>query len=292
MFIAFVVLALFVGAAAFAQQPNRGEQVMKTLARAYPDRIGPAELRNDDWAVSLGGQWYYYAEGRLLPENLKGRIGDYDPLPFYRYPAEMPPWQAPGPEDRERMQNMDRQRRLHPAKRSSYFYDALWRAHSKEESWDRVKSIRFLGKPVMVHYAIMEELALVEERIVREAKTNAAVRQWVNSLQTVEAWNWRDIAATQSRSFHAYGSALDLLPRSRGGLETYWLWTARSKPEWWMTPYNKRLHPPQEVIKAFESFGFIWGGKWLFFDTMHFEYRPEILLLNDIPQADLRRDLR
>ncbi|NUM57423.1 MAG: M15 family metallopeptidase, partial [Bdellovibrionaceae bacterium] len=26
----------------------------------------------------------------------------------------------------------------------------------------------------------------------------------------------------------------------------------------------------------FESEGFIWGGKWNHYDTMHFEYRPEL----------------
>ena len=26
-----------------------------------------------------------------------------------------------------------------------------------------------------------------------------------------------------------------------------------------------------------EKYGFIWGGRWYHFDTMHFEYRPEIL---------------
>jgi hypothetical protein len=36
---------------------------------------------------------------------------------------------------------------------------------------------------------------------------------------------------------------------------------------------------PLPVVQAFERQGFVWGGKWLFFDTMHFEYRPEILLL-------------
>ncbi|MDR1839603.1 MAG: M15 family metallopeptidase, partial [Treponema sp.] len=40
---------------------------------------------------------------------------------------------------------------------------------------------------------------------------------------------------------------------------------------------------PQKVIKIFETYGFIWGGKWLFFDTMHFEYRPEILIFNGMP---------
>jgi hypothetical protein len=36
------------------------------------------------------------------------------------------------------------------------------------------------------------------------------------------------------------------------------------------------------VIKAFEAYGFIWGGKWTFYDTMHFEYRPELLILGGL----------
>ena len=40
------------------------------------------------------------------------------------------------------------------------------------------------------------------------------------------------------------------------------------------------------VIKTFESFGFIWGGKWGNFDTMHFEYRPEIFVLSSIPMVN------
>ncbi len=43
--------------------------------------------------------------------------------------------------------------------------------------------------------------------------------------------------------------------------------------------------PP--TVLVFERQGFVWGGKWFFFDTMHFEYRPELLLLNPIPhQSD------
>jgi hypothetical protein len=34
---------------------------------------------------------------------------------------------------------------------------------------------------------------------------------------------------------------------------------------------------PSEIIEAIERHGFIWGGKWWHFDTMHFEYRPEII---------------
>jgi hypothetical protein len=277
------------GNAAPAQTaPDRGEQVMKALAAAYPGRVGPAEFRKTtpaetgDWAVQIDGVWFYYAQGRLLPEPLRNRYAEYDPQPFYNYTAELPPWQDPTPEESRRFRDSADRRAANPPKRSQHFFDALWRASSREESYDRVKTMRFLGRSVMVHYSIMEELALVEERILETAKTSAQVRQWINRLDTLAGWNWRTIADTQSRSFHAYGAALDLLPGSHGGLQTYWLWTAENFPSWWAVPYERRSHPPEAVISAFEEYGFIWGGKWLFFDTMHFEYRPEILLLSNI----------
>jgi hypothetical protein len=265
-----------------APESDRGEQVMKALAAAYPDRVGSAEKRDGDWSVEVQGLRFYYAGGRLLPAELRDKETEYDPQPFYNYPARLPAWKDPGPEEAERFGDFANQRRIKPPKRSQHFYDALWRASSREESYQRVKTIRFLSRQVLVHYAIMEDLALVEERILEAAKTDEEVRQWINGLDTLSGWNWRSIASTQSRSFHAYGAALDLLPSSRGGLETYWLWTAEKKPQWWAVPYEKRLHPPEKVIAAFEAYGFIWGGKWLFYDTMHFEYRPEILILNAI----------
>ena len=131
----------------------------------------------------------------------------------------------------------------------------------------------------------------MEEQILRASKTSTAVKQWINSIKSIDGWNWRNISATESRSYHAYGAAIDFLPKSPGGLETYWLWTSRTTPEWWAVPYSKRLQPPEEVIKAFESFGFIWGGKWRYYDTMHFEYRPEILVFSGIERTNLK-DLR
>ncbi|MFY4861157.1 M15 family metallopeptidase, partial [Aliarcobacter butzleri] len=35
---------------------------------------------------------------------------------------------------------------------------------------------------------------------------------------------------------------------------------------------------PLEIVEIFEKYGFIWGGRWYHFDTMHFEYRPELLV--------------
>jgi hypothetical protein len=270
------------------ERPSRGESIMKALAAAYPDRIGPAEFRDGDWAVSVRGVFFYYAGGRLLPEGLRDRISEYDPQPFYSYPADLPSWKEPTPEEAERLRNSTEQRQAHPPKRSQHFYDALWRASTRDEAYDRLKTIRLFGHSVMVHYSIMEELALVEEQVLREARVNPQVRQWIDSIKFLDSWNWRNIADTQSRSFHSYGAAVDILPASTGGRETYWLWTLRDKIEWWTVSYERRLHPPEAVIRIFESYGFVWGGKWLFYDTMHFEYRPEILILSGLSITGLR----
>ena len=40
-------------------------------------------------------------------------------------------------------------------------------------------------------------------------------------------------------------------------------------------PYKNEI--PWEIVRIFERHGFIWGGKWYHYDTMHFEYRPEII---------------
>ena len=268
--------------------PSRGEQVMKALAAAYPRRIERAEFRNNDWAVLLRDTWYYYAGGRLLPEDLLKDAADYNAQPFYNYQSELPPWKTPSPDDSVRLRDMTNNRRRMSSRRSSFFFDDLWRVHNRDESYQRVKSIRFLGRSIMVHYSILEDLSLVEEQILEIVKTDSQVRTWVNNISTMDAWSWRNIVDTQNRSFHAYGLAIDILPKSLGGKETYWLWASQRNAEWWNISYNGRFHPPDAVIKAFESYGFIWGGKWLFFDTMHFEYRPEILILNGMKLETLR----
>jgi len=78
---------------------------------------------------------------------------------------------------------------------------------------------------------------------------------------------WRNIKRSKRLSSHAFGIAIDLnVERS-----DYWRWTYRGKPMIW------KNRVPQAVVDAFEAEGFIWGGRWKHYDTMHFEYRPELL---------------
>jgi hypothetical protein len=81
------------------------------------------------------------------------------------------------------------------------------------------------------------------------------------------SYNCRAIAGTDRRSMHAYGAAIDI----NTGFADYWGWVGGSG----QIPYRNRI--PFEIAAIFERHGFIWGAKWYHFDTMHFEYRPELL---------------
>jgi len=271
--------------------PTRAERVMKALHLAYPDHVITAEFRNDDWAVLLRNEksketWYYYAEGRILPEEKKDNSSGYRPYQFYSYPEELPEWRAGTEEEISRYRSWTTNRRQSTASRSSYFLDDLFQAHDRESSNNAQAVIRFLGKSTKVHHLIKEKIALVETQILETAKTNEEVRTWASSINTLEGWGWRNIADTQTRSYHSYGLAVDLLPRNLRGKQTYWLWTSQHREDWWNVSYNERYHPPAAVIKIFEANGFIWGGKWPLYDTMHFEYRPEVLILNGLYKSE------
>jgi peptidoglycan LD-endopeptidase CwlK len=81
-------------------------------------------------------------------------------------------------------------------------------------------------------------------------------------------FNWRRIAGTDRLSAHAFGIAIDINVK----FSNYWRWEMKDG----LFRYKNRI--PHEIVDIFEKHGFIWGGKWYHFDTMHFEYRPELLV--------------
>jgi hypothetical protein len=81
-------------------------------------------------------------------------------------------------------------------------------------------------------------------------------------------YNCRSIAGTDIRSMHAYAAAVDINVK----YSDYWRWGPGSKDE---PSWHNQI--PIEIVHIFEKHGFIWGGYWYHYDTMHFEYRPELL---------------
>ena len=84
-------------------------------------------------------------------------------------------------------------------------------------------------------------------------------------------FEWRNIAGTNRLSMHSFGMTLDI------NLEktNYWQWDCKCQNEDAELGYKNKI--PLGLVAIFEKCGFIWGGKWYHYDTMHFEYRPELL---------------
>jgi len=278
---AAAVLCVFGAGAAEAVRPDDGEAVMRSLVLAFPRLVRGPEFRNGDWTVSLRGETFFYAGGKLLPERLLREAGDYSPYPFYKYSPALPEWEKPSAEEVKIIKAGEAARvKGGDAKRSNFFFDALWNVRNRNEAWKQVKTMKFLRREILVHHAVLEPLAMVEQRINEQAARDEEVAGWVKNIGDIHGWNWRNIAGGGARSNHSYGTALDILPKKLKNRDTYWLWTKNNNREWWNVPYSRRYSPPAGVIKAFEDYGFVWGGKWVFFDTMHFEYRPELLIYN------------
>ncbi len=136
--------------------------------------------------------------------------------------------------------------------------DAIFRAAYSTKELVRVD---FVGHKVLVHKKAAAAFSRVSARLAKLVAADHALAPFVARLGGT--FNARNIAGTDRPSAHSYGIAIDL----NDALSDYWRW---SKSGW-------RNRIPQAIVDAFEAEGFIWGGRWYHFDTMHFEYRPELL---------------
>lgn len=82
-------------------------------------------------------------------------------------------------------------------------------------------------------------------------------------------YNCRPIAGTGRISAHGYGIAIDIAVAQ----SDYWRWASGAGAG--KVAFRNRI--PDQIVRIFERHGFIWGGRWYHYDTMHFEYRPELL---------------
>lgn len=83
-------------------------------------------------------------------------------------------------------------------------------------------------------------------------------------------FNWRKVTGTTRLSAHSFGIAIDInVDQSH-----YW---RNARPDA-SGNYKYKNSIPYEIVEIFERHGWIWGGRWYHYDTMHFEYRPEVVL--------------
>ncbi len=259
---------------------DTGEREMKAFAAAYPDRISQAARRDGDWCVEVDGAWFCWAHGRILPESQRAEWENFGRFRFYPYTLNgLPPLPHFDAETQARLQQAVADAELHPPRRSEAFLERLYDAGSRRETERQIVMVHFLRFPVWVSRRVAGPLKEVAAEVDALCRGDPLVASFISRLSEVDGYNYRYVDGTRSRSYHSYGLALDFIPRSYGGRPAYWRWVMNKDDTWWDTPYDERWMVPLPIVSVFEKHGFVWGGKWLFFDTMHFEYRPEILLL-------------
>jgi hypothetical protein len=260
--------------------PRPGEQEVHALAAAWPERIAEAALRDGDWMVRIEDAWFAWANGRMLPESERNEWERYAPMTFYHYPLDLSRLlqldDAAAAELRSRVKH-DQQ---NPPQRSEEFLGTLLHASDRKSTVARLIYMEIAGFSATVHESVKEHLLRVSAELKALRESDPEVAAFLRGVREMDGFNYRFVEGTRTRSLHSYGLAVDIIPKSYGGKHAYWQWAMSKVPDWWTIPYAQRWMPPPAFVKAFEREGFVWGGKWLFFDTMHFEYRPEILMLS------------
>lgn len=167
-------------------------------------------------------------------------------------------------------------------------------------------SVPFLNQrvPFNAKNGAASALASVGVDLQKEIQLNTELRNFLKPWLTKKidlalmTFNWRKVAPTNRLSNHSFGAAIDLNHPTPDG-PVYWLWdlarqrqkqieqrtgrkvrltdvlkTIRERDSADFKP-TRIIKTPRKLIEIFERHGFIWGGKWFHFDSMHFEYRPE-----------------
>ena len=231
---------------------------VEALVRAYPDHLGGIE-----------GNVLIWRDGTRMPISDGVEHKDFDTLLNRPDIDDMfaIPYRPGRPAGNPALNEDPGRIRYEP-----FFRKMYGDCRRKGEVEKRTRTVRWMpsrgGGSVRV--TTVNQVADRLEAVVRDLeKLPAALTRYL--VPSAGTLNCRTIAGTDLRSMHSYAAAIDISTR----FSDYWRW---AKPKQGAIPYRNRI--PFEIVEVFERHGFIWGGKWYHYDTMHFEYRPELLRLS------------
>jgi hypothetical protein len=223
---------------------------LDALVRAYPEF-----LASHDGSVLIwkDGTRMSVSDGRSdksFEEKLRNpSILDQLSIPYVKGPLAT----SPGPQD-------------DPGRfRNIAFFDKMYGDCSKGEVQKKLTKVAWLLKTgggfvqITTVNSVADKLRAVSEELDR---LPPEINKY--AFPSAGTFNCRAVKDTGNRSAHAWGAAIDINTK----FADYWLWAKNGG-------YRNRI--PFDIVDIFERHGFIWGGKWGHFDTMHFEYRPELL---------------
>ena len=251
---------MLAGGTSLLAQDDQVRLALDILVAAYPNALAGHDDRVLRWRDGTVMPVSDGADSKTFSELLRhASIIDQFRIPYPRGPLEKPPAVDADP---GRFRNTAFFTKMYGDCQKGEVLPHLvsllapWPTALANKAWG--KSIRVTSlNGVDEHLrAVSAEIDALPEKIKRAAYPIAGT------------YNCRAVADTGQPSPHSYGIAIDL----NTAFSDYWYWRPHGGP----ILYRNRM--PEEIVTIFEKHGFIWGGKWYHFDTMHFEFRPELLV--------------
>ncbi len=255
MTVCFVAgLTMLAGGTSLLAQDDQVRLALDNLVAAYPDALAGHDDKVLRWRDGTVMPLSDGAAGKTFPELLRhASIVDQLGIPYPRGALAKPP-----------SVNAD------PGRfRNTAFFTKMYGDCQKGEVEPRLASLDWLPKTWGQSIRITSQNGVAEHLRAVSTEIDALPDKIKRAAYPIAGtYNCRTVADTGQPSPHGYGIAIDL----NTGFSDYWYWRPHDGP----IVYRNRM--PQEIVAIFEKHGFIWGGKWYHFDTMHFEYRPELLV--------------
>lgn len=257
-FVAVVISAPYVVAGSagepYGAAPDKIKEHLDRLVSSYPDKIRGSD---NEFLTLKNGMKFRISDGRTN-KTFQELVDspDIDDMFYVRYPAGAAPTQP--------AKNVDPGRvRFEP------LFVAMYGDCNKNEVVRNLRTIRWLpkhgGGSVMITTVNGVARALEDISSELDDLPNDLVKYL---LPLTGTYNCRKVAGSSAKSMHAYGAAVDINIK----YANYWRWASGNREQ-----LHWRNKIPIQIVRIFEKHGFIWGGYWYHYDTMHFEYRPELI---------------
>jgi D-alanyl-D-alanine carboxypeptidase-like protein len=249
-----IVLAMLNSETFLLAQDDQVRASLDNLIAVYPSALSGHDDKVLRWRDGTVMPLSDGAEGKTFSERLRhASIIDQLHIPYLSGPLEKPPAVDADP---GRFRNTAFFTKMYGNCRTADVLPHLASIAWLPKTWSqsiRITSVNGIDQHLR---AVSAEIDALPDKIKRAAFPIAGT------------YNCRAVADTGQPSPHSYGIAIDL----NTAFSDYWYWRPHDGP----ILYRNRM--PQEIVTIFEKHGFIWGGKWYHFDTMHFEFRPELLV--------------
>ena len=240
------------GCAAATPVRPAGDARAVRLVAAYPDHL-----------ASLEADMLVWRDGTRMPIGAREPARDFETMlrsatiaDQLRQDYVTGPMQVPPPRDHS------------PGRlRNAAFFERMYGDCRRGETASRLRPVSWMPRTrqQVLPVTTVNDVATRLERVIAALET-LPDRFKSYLVPAAGTFACRAVADTGMPSVHAYGAAIDIAVRQ----SDYWMWS-RARGD---IPYRNRI--PFEIVELFEAERFIWGGKWYQYDTMHFEYRPEL----------------